>query len=289
MNKIIHMIYNIFLMLLTYISPKLNTKVYYFVCHKKRLNLKNPQGFNEKICYLKLNDYYQNETINICADKYRVREYVKNKGLSKNLVKLLFAYDSVAQIEWDRLPNKFAIKLNYGCGFNIICKDYKKLDKDSVIKKLTKWLKSKYYLGHSEIQYKNVPKKILIEEFIESLTESLPSDYKFYCFNGEPKFLLLCEDRVNGKAQQCFYDIDGNIVNYKLHTNNKKFNKPKCYDEMINVCKILSKGFPFVRIDLYDGGSRAIFGEMTFTPAGGTADYTEEGEKLLGSLINIEK
>ena len=149
-------------------------------------------------------------------------------------------------------------------------------------------MKSKYYLGHSEMQYKKIPKKILIEEYIESFTESLPSDYKFYCFNGEPKFLLLCEDRINGKATQSFYDINGNSINYKLHTINKKFVKPDCYDDMINVCKILSKGFPFVRIDLYDGKDRAIFGEMTFTSLGGLMDfYTSEYLQEMGEQVTI--
>lgn len=280
-------VYGFFLRMICRISPELNTKVYYRLSQGKKLNLEHPTDFNEKLMWLKLNSYKDDPLVYQCADKYRVREYVERKGFSDNLTKLLFVYDNVDDIEWNRLPDKFALKLNYGCGFNIICRDKEKLDIIAAKKRIKSWMKKEYYLTHSELQYKDVKKKILVEEFIETGTELAPPDYKFYCFDGVPKCILYCYERIGGHAHKAFYDIDGNLLSFKIDCENVPFVKPKSYGQMLEMCRALSNGFPFVRVDLYDGGEHPIFGELTFSPAGGTGDYTEEGSRLLGSWINI--
>jgi hypothetical protein len=220
-----------------------------------------------------------------CADKYAVREYVAQCGCADTLNPLLNVYDSVEDIVESDLPDRFALKLNYGCTYNIICADKTQFNFYEAKKKLRKWMKTNYYLTHSEMQYKDVKRKILLEQFIEGSDGRFPDDYKFYCFNGEPQYLLFCTDRNVAHAQKTFYDIDGNIVNWRPDCISKKFERPESYQEMIEVCKKLSEGFPFVRVDLYDLNGKVIFGELTFTPAGGQGKYTKEGSIELGNLI----
>lgn len=272
---------------ITLISPKLNTKLYYYISHGKKLELKNPKGFNEKILWLKLNRYNKDELVRKCSDKYTVRSFVKARGCGSTLNPLLKVYDLADAIQTDDLPDRFALKVNYGCAYNIICDDKTHFDLDKAKKKLNRWMRSHYYLAHSEMQYKGVEHKILLEQFIENKDGGFPDDYKFYCFDGEPMYLLYCTDRNVDHAQKTFYDIDGNIAPLRVDCTDRPFDKPGSYEEMLDVCRKLSKGFPFVRVDLYDCDGKVIFGELTFTPAGGTGQYTQEGDKLLGGLILV--
>lgn len=282
-----HRVYEICLSAVTLISPILNTKLYYRISHGKKLDLKNPKGFNEKILWLKLNNYMNNPTIIQCADKYAVRRYIKDKGYGINLVNLLAVYKSVDEIDWNSLPGKFAMKLNYGCGFNIICTDYSQFNRQDAITKLNRWMKSQYYLSHSEMQYKHVERKIIVEEFIETRSGEFPADYKFYCFNGEPKCLLFCSEREEGHTLKTLFDLEGNILNYRDDTVKQNFPNPICFNEMLELCRGLADGFPFVRVDLYDRDGKVVFGELTFTPAGGTGHYNSDGDRILGELIRI--
>ncbi|MCA9766896.1 MAG: hypothetical protein KC455_10820 [Carnobacterium sp.] len=282
-----HKLYEYFLSAVTIISPTLNTRLYYRISHNRKLNLDDPKLFNEKILWLKLNRYKDNPLITQCADKYAVRDFLITKGYIANLVELLAVYDSVNDIDWEILPEKFAMKLNYGSGFNIICKDYLKFDREKAIRKLLKWIKSKYYLSHSEMQYKNVDRKIIVEEIIETQDGDFPADYKFYCFNGEPKCLLYCTEREGSQAMKTMFDLKGNILEYRDDTTAQIFPNPVCFDEMLEVCRGLSADFPFVRVDLYDKDGQVIFGELTFTPAGGTGDYNVTGDYVLGEWIKI--
>lgn len=286
-NKLMISMWKTFLSGLTVISPKMNTKMYYRVSQRKKLDLSEPKDFNEKVLWLKLNTYLNDPVVKQCADKYAVRDFVEARGLGDILNPLIGVYSSPAELDNVSFPQKFALKLNYGCGFNIICTDKESFDIDSAKKKLADWMKSKYYLPYSEMQYKGIKKMILLEQFIENEDGMFPDDYKFYCFNGEPRFLLLCTDREGSHAQKTMYSVDGAIVPYKKECVEKPFVKPSCYDKMLEVCRILSKDFPFVRVDLYDGDGKVIFGELTFTPAGGTGKYTKEGSLILGDLIHL--
>ena len=278
-----HNVWNSVLSVVTLISPELNTRMYYRTSQKKKLNLQNPVYFNEKILWLKL----KNDLVKQCSDKYAVRDYVMKKGCGETLNLLLKVYNSADEIKMEDLPKRFALKLNYGCTYNIICTDKSQFDLIAAKKQLNKWMKSHYYLIHSEMQYKGVKRRILLEQYIENQDGAFPDDFKFYCFDGEPKYLLHCTDRNVSHAEKTFCEISGKIVPFRTDCSNKGFVMPECYQDMLQVCRKLSKGFPFVRVDLYDSDGKVVFGELTFSPAGGTGKYTEEGSKLLGDLIHI--
>lgn len=269
------------------ISPTFASNLLYTLSTKKLLNIKNPSTFNEKLMWLKLK--WQNPLVVKCADKYEVREYVKEQGYEDILPKLYGVYESTNEINWDEFPNKFAVKCTHGCGFNIICNDKNKLDINLAKNNLDKWLKTRYVFEAVEIQYDKMKPRIICEEYIETKSGLLPNDYKIYCFNGEPKLTLLCTEREDN-VKLDFLDLDWNPIDIGAEgwKSGNVHQKPSCYEEMIKICKDLAKPFPFVRIDFYDYNGKPVLGEMTFTPAGCAARYySEDGQKLLGSLIQL--
>ena len=151
---------------LTVISPKLNTKARYKYLFKEKLDLDNPVTHNQKILWLKLNKYMNDPLVIQCADKVAVREYVKECGCEEILVDVIAIYNSAEEIDWEALPNQFAMKWNFGAGKNIICTDKSAMNKQEVIKKMKKWGKEKAWLSHSEMQYKYIPRKIICEKLV---------------------------------------------------------------------------------------------------------------------------
>lgn len=279
--------------LLTRISPVLNTKVTYFMKFKKRLNLKDPKDLKEKILWLKLRDYETNPLVRQCADKYAVRAYILEKGCPEILVPLIASYDSVEEIDWDSLPEAFAMKWNFGCGFNIICPDKSQLDIPQTIEKMEKWGKSKYHLLYSEMQYKDVPKKIIVEQYLKPESGKLPEDYKLYCFNGKPLAVLYLAGRETEHMQAVFMDPQWNLLGetgkakYKALTELPP--KPQALDKMVEYAKRLSEPFEFVRVDFYEIDGQVYFGEMTFTPAGGfEVSQCKINGKTMGELLEIK-
>lgn len=290
-NKFIVWSYGRFRRVLTIISPTLTSKLMYRISKGKRLNLKEPKLFDEKLMWLKLNTYYKNPLVTECADKYRVRDYVERKGCKEVLNELIAVYDNVNDIEWDTLPNQFVIKCNHGCGYNIICDNKDKLNIDDAKLNLIKWIKEDFYLETAEVNYKFINKKIICEKYLKTDDGFVPNDYKIYCFNGEPLIVLVCFDREE-ELQLVFMDLDWKVtkIGTDSYYNGKPVKKPESLDEMISVSKVLSKDFPFVRIDFYDYNGKAILGEMTFTPSGGINNaYTEWGDKYLGNLLDLDK
>lgn len=283
--------------ILTRISPMLNTQLLFYQKFGRKANLENPQTLNEKILYLKLASYEKNSMIKQCADKYAVREYIKNLGLEKILVPLIAVYQKPEEINWDILPMQFALKWNFGCGFNIICKDKSKLDINETTKQLKRWGKIKYYLSHSEMQYKDVEKRIIVEQYLQSNKGTpLPDDYKFYCFNGNVRYILVCANRrydgTHAVADYVFFDRDWNIMPYSEYAINNKneicIEKPQLLDEAIEIAEKLSMPFSFVRTDLYLLDNKIYFGELTFTPAGGMDTDLFSGDEEMGKCLNIE-
>lgn len=156
--------------LATMISPTLNTRMSYRIKFGREPDLRNPKTFNEKILWLKLNKYMHDPLVIQCADKVAVREYVKSCGCEEILSNVIGIYDKVEDIPWEELPNCFVLKWNFGAGMNIICTDKSKLDKNQVLSQMKKWGKFKYWLPHSEMQYKYIPKKIICEELLNDFT-----------------------------------------------------------------------------------------------------------------------
>lgn len=279
--------------LLTRISPVLNNQFIYLVFYRKILHLHHPQTMHEKLVYLKLNQYNENRLVKTCADKYAVRSYLRSKGLEGILVPLIASYDNIDSIDWSALPQKFAMKINYGCGYNIICKDKAKLDEKAAIIKLKKWVREEKYLNEAELQYKDVPLKIIVEKYLQPASGDLPSDYKIYCFNGKPMVILYMNDRGK-KTKAAFFDMNWKYISAPISKKgyvqlDELPAKPICIEQMKEIARILSQPFPFVRIDLYCVDSKIYFGEMTFTPASGlfTSECLIEGRPM-GDYLKIK-
>lgn len=275
----------------TIISPTSSTKYLYKKRFQKPLNLKNPESFNEKIQWLKLNTYNNNPTITQCADKYAVREFVKKMGCEELLIPLMGVYSDVNEIDWDSLPKKFVLKCNHGCGYNLICVDKEKLNIEKAKKTVSQWMKDDYWKHRAEINYKYIPKKITIEKFIDNNGKQI-EDYKFYCFNGKVLYTMVCLERKEGHAKYYFFDRDWNLIPYSKDAlkidKNFKICKPQLLDKAIEYAEKLSAQFPFVRTDLYILDDKVYFGELTFTPAGGLDDDLLDGDKEMGKLIKLD-
>lgn len=274
------------------ISPTFNTKVTYFGKFHKPINLKNPQTLDEKIQWLKLNTYLGDKTVTQCADKYAVRDYVKDCGCEEILNGLYFAWDSVDEIDWEELPNKFVIKWNFGCGQNLICRDKSKLDIEATKKLLKEWysIHDTFYLAYSEMQYKDIVPKLICEKLIETEDGNLPLDYKLYCFNGQAKYVMLCTERETGHPKYYFFDRERNLVRLNKRglaaPEGFTIPMPEGYDKLFEYADKLTKPFPFVRADFYLENGQVIFGELTFTPSGGyDPNIPEEQNVFLGNLV----
>ncbi len=255
-----------------------------------KLNLDNPQTFNEKIQWYKLN--YRDPLMVKCADKVGVREYVKEKIGEQYLVPIIGVYDSVDDIDFENLPNKFVAKVNWGSGQNIIVTDKSKLDIAEAKVKLKNWMqpKNNHYYRFLEWVYKDIAPKIIIEEFIES-TEDL-IDYKFYCFNGKVKYLLVCGNRNTDKYFD-FYDENLNFLPFTNGARNsgKPIVIPKEFEKMKSSAKILSEGFPHVRVDFYESPEgQPLLGEMTFYTGNGLDPFDPiEWDYKLGEKLDLKE
>jgi hypothetical protein len=221
-----------------------------------------------------------------------VRNHIRKSIGEEYLVPLIAVYDTVDEIDWGSLPEKFVLKCNHASGRNIICYNKDMLDKTESIKKLRKWLKNNFFWHGREWIYKNIKPRIIAEKFLEDNTGVL-LDYKFMCFNGEPKCLFVCSDRNTSNALKVdFYDMNWEHMPFERHYKNSGqiISKPICFDTMVELSKRLSEGIPFVRVDLYEVNGNVYFGELTFYPGNGLEEFSPEYyDELLGSWITLPK
>lgn len=281
---------------LTRISPKWNTMYVYKNRFGKKIDLVNPKTLDEKIQWLKFNTYYNNSLVRECVDKYLVRNYLKKMHCDEIAVEAYGFYDTIDEIPWDSLPNKFVLKWNFGCGQNLICFDKSKLDIEDAKKKLKSWYKEKdtFYLTHSEMQYRGIKPKLVCERLIEGEDGGLPIDYKLYCFNGHAHCVLVCVGRgADGQgAKYYFFDRNWNLLRYnkagKDAPEGFTVPKPEGVDKLFEYADKLSAPFPFVRADFYVEKGKVIFGELTFTPCGGfDTGRLPETQLLFGSMVKL--
>ena len=279
--------------MLSSISPTLCSKWIYKRTQGKKLDLKNPKLFNEKLMWLKLNKYNNNNLVTECADKYLVRNYIKRCGCDELLNEVIGVYNSVEEINFEDLPNKFVLKCNHAAGYNIICKDKNTLDIVQTKRKLKKWLNDDYWKQYAEVNYKNIPKKIICEKYLENKNKTDLEDYKFYCFNGKAEFVMICIGRNSSeKTQYYFMDKEWKIMKINAYGTNAPENftidKPDNIQEMFEYAEKLSTPFPFVRVDFYDVDGKIYFGELTFTPAGCVDNkYIGNAPKILGDMLEL--
>lgn len=271
------------------INPQVTLKILFRIKTGQRLNLRNPRTFNEKLQWIKL--YYKNDLLPICVDKYEVRQFIKECGCEAILNKLLWEGFNPNEIPFEELPNKFVIKVTHGQGFNIICKDKKKLNIPKTIKKLKRWLKVKYLLCYGEWFYGIVKPRIIIEEFLDDGQNETPIDYKVYCFNGNPKIINAHVNRFTNHKSN-LYDLEWNVINQvsiKYLDSNVYIEKPKELDQMLGYAKKLSSKFIHVRVDFYIVNSKIYFGELTFTDSAGFDKFSpREFDVMMGDWMNLQ-
>lgn len=247
----------------------------------ENLNLNYPTTFNEKLQWLKLNDRKQEHVI--MADKFRVRDYIKNKIGDKYLIPLIGTWSNPSEIDFNILPNQFVLKCNHNSGKGMfICKDKSKLSEKDIrkIKKdLAKGLKQNYYMVGREWPYKNIPRLIICEKFMEDVAMKELRDYKFFCFNGVVKCFKVDFNRFI-KHRANYYNVDGTLLDCGEAIcppdYNEQLELPKNLKLMINLAEILSKSEKFLRVDFYEVNGEVYFGELTFYPASGFGEFIDK-------------
>ena len=272
------------------IPDKMYLRMKYLLRLGKILNLKNPQTFNEKIQWLKL--YGRKPIDTILADKYAVKKYISKTIGSEYVIPLLGVWNKFDDIDFDKLPDRFVLKCTHDSGGIVICKDKNKLDIPAARKKINKSLKTDYYLYSRERAYKDIPRRIIAEQYMEdNLTKELV-DYKVHDFDGKPKIVLVCQSRF-GKGGLCedFFSPEWEHLDIRRpgHPNaDKQIACPKQLEEMLRLSEKLAKDKPFVRTDFYVINDKIYFGEITYSPAGGMAPFDPEiWDYTLGSWITL--
>lgn len=261
------------------------------VYKEKDPNLDNPTTFSDKLIYLKM--YYRNPLMTVCSDKYFVSDYVKLCGYENILRKFYGVYDNANQIDFDKLPEKFFIRCNHMSGCNYL------VEKDKINYKHTKklfnlLLKFNYSYVAGEWSYKNIQPKILIEEVLENPDKSELIDYKFYCFDGIPRYFMISKGELNHNVKNHKFNMKGESIDYLFKKESSlkddEIQMPSNLNEMIEIVDKLCKPFPHVRVDLYNINGKIIFGELTFySNSGSVSVYSEQYDKEIGSWIDLKK
>ena len=256
----------------------------YGLIFKKKLDLTNPKTYNEKLQWLKL--YDRNPDYTKMVDKIDAKNYVSNIIGEEFIIPTIDVYNSVDEIDFDRLPNSFVLKCTHDSGGIIICKDKSKLNIEETKNRLRKYLKQSFYVKSREWPYKNVPRRIVCEKYIVDESGYELKDYKFFCFNGAVKALFIATDRnkENEETKFDFFDSDFNHLPFvNGHPNSQnQIKKPDSFEEMKAIAEKLSKNIPHVRVDLYD------VGELTFFHFGGLVPFVPESwDYKFGSWITI--
>jgi TupA-like ATPgrasp len=259
------------------------------------LNLKDPKRFNEKTQWLKLND--RKDWYSKIADKIEVRDYVAARIGEQYLIPVIAEYQSVDDIDFDKLPNQFVLKCTHDSGTTVVCPDKSKLDIAEAKSFLRKRMSKNYYYLHREFCYKNIKPRIVCEKFMSADGDSVPTDYKFFCFHGVPKLIQVDTDRFTDHGrltllpnwEKAPFDIDRKYLLPDLAIK-KPVERPKNLEEMLEISSKLSQDFKFIRVDLYSVNEKIYFGELTFYQGSGYDPiYPDEYNFWMGELIDLKK
>lgn len=295
-KKLKHIIRDAYFSVLSRLAPEAYAGLLYKRCFRKPLNWEHPTNIDEKINWLKFNSDTTEWTR--LADKYLVRDYVEKCGLGNTLVKLYGKWDNARDIEWDKLPNQFVLKANNGSGDILLCHDKAKIDKEEWAQELNRLMKLKFGYLQSEPHYNTIKPCIIAEELLDNTKQQIKSssliDYKIWSFNGKPAYIQVFWDRTKDGVTVGIYDLNWNYhPEYSVEHAHYQIAKtpiprPDNLEEMIHIASVLSKGFPQVRVDLYNVDGKPYFGELTFTSGAGlNDDYTDEFRNILGLLTEI--
>ena len=277
---------------LKFIPDRAMLKLQYRIKFKRNLNLKEPMRFTEKIQWYKL--FYKDPVMPQCSDKLLVREYLKSKGLEHILNELYCVYERPEDIKLGDLPEKFVMKLSNGSGTNLLCRDKSTLDQKEVIKDFKGYVfKVKANMGR-EWPYMKVKPTIVVERLLEDEAHinNAINDYKIFCYDGKPEYVICISDRYSDRCNHLVYDTEWNKV--RVASENARIEedapKPENLDEMLQIAAKLSEDFPFARIDLYSLAGKVYFGEITFYPWSGYMEFEpDEFDFILGEKFNLRR
>jgi len=264
--------------------------MWYKAVFGRKIDLKNPKTYNEKLQWLKI--YNRNPEYTKLVDKQEVKKHIADKIGEKYVIPTLAVWDSVDDINIDSLPEQFVLKCTHDSGSIYICTDKTKFDLKAVKEGLRKKLKYNMYWWGREWPYKNVKPRIIAEKYMVDESGTELKDYKFFCFGGKAKYLFVATDRYNPDEETKFdfFDLEFNHLPFTNgHPNaNRKIEKPKGFDKMVELAEILSENMPHARVDFYDINGEVYFGEITFSHWNGLVPFEpEEWDYKLGKLINL--
>ena len=281
---------------MTRISPLWNSRRRFYKVFGFYPRLSRPMWWSEKLLWLKLNCYNGSPLVRRCANKYGVRSYVTEKGCPELLIDCLGLWENENRVPFADLPDAFVLKSTMGCGGHVFCRDKAALDIPAARRRLHASLNDRYYLDYGELQYapgKDMRPEVIGERLVETGNGRMLSDFKLFCFHGEPSFLLYCYDRdETGHAKYMFFDRDWK-PRPELHPCDALDDppeRPACVDDMLRYARILSAPFPFVRVDFYEERGVPRIGELTFTPSACLdAELTPLGQERLGALLDLSR
>lgn len=279
--------------LFNWMSDEQYLRILYRLAMRERLDLENPNNYNAKLQWLKLND--RKDIYSVMVDKYDAKQYIASVVGEEYLIPTLGVWNNFEEIDFASLPNRFVLKCTHDSGGVSICRDKENYDIDRARKKIQKSLRRNYYYLYREWPYKSLKPRIIAEEYMEEGDgegeENVLTDYKFFCFDGVPKIMYISKD----KAQQPytdFYDMDFNHlpIHVKDPNSDVKREKPKEFDLMKRLAEALSKGMPHLRVDFYVIKEKIYVGELTFYHNGGvTRIQPDEWNIKMGEWIQIKK
>lgn len=270
-----------------WLSDKHCLYVLYWARTGKRLDLKNPRTFNEKLQWLKLYDR-KPEYVKM-VDKYQAKNYIAAKIGQKYIIPTLGVWDRFEDIDFDALPDQFVLKCTHDSGGLVIVRDKVKLDKVEAKARIDASLKQNYYLHGREWPYKDVPRRIIAEKYMEDTVDDALTDYKFFCFHGVPKIMYISKDRGNDPRTD-FFDMEFRHLPIKVRDPNAEVTprKPEQFEEMRQLAEQLSSGIPHLRVDFYLVNGNIYVGELTFFHTSGlTQIQPAEWNMRMGSWIQL--
>ena len=276
--------------MLKFIPDKTMLKIEYRMKIGKKLNVDSPKTFNEKLQWLKLND--RNPLYTKMADKYGVREYIKDKIGEEYLVPIYGCWDSVDDIPFDTLPESFVLKCTHDSGSVILCPDKSKLDINDAKKRLNKRLKKNPFWWAREWPYKNIPPRIIAEAYLKDGDNDFLPVYKFFCFNGEPRIIQQIQNDKQSNETVDYFDTEWNRINMmqRFPNSTTPIKKPEKLDEMISIARTLAQNTSFIRVDLYIVNGKIYFSEHTFYTDAGYSIFEPEEEhwdEKLGEWVDL--
>ena len=273
------------------LPDKLYLSIKYRVHMGYWMDWRNPKTYNEKLQWLKV--FYRRRDFSIMVDKAAAKDYVANKIGRDYIIPTIAIYNSVDEIDFDKLPEKFVLKCTHDSGGLVVCSDKKILNKSAAMKKMASALKKSYVVQNREYPYAFVPKRIIAEQFMEEPEYGELRDFKFYCFDGVPQYLLVASGRQKKQKRFDYFDMKWNhwpVYDEGCPNNDVMPEKPKNFEKMIEIAKVLSEGIPHVRVDLYNIDGKIYFGELTFFDGSGINIYVpREYDSIFGKYLKLPK